>query len=415
MLSKYSSLISKRVVNGYNVQRLPSKFDNIIVAMSGGVDSSVAAAIFSEYYPNVRGIYMQNWSQSQSLDDPNKEPCYEKDWKDACRVGEHLNIPVDFINFENDYWNNVFQPMLDMYANGLTPNPDINCNTFVKFGSLVEHLDNKYGKDNYWLVSGHYSRILNEINSDASHLLRSYDKGKDQSYYLSQVASNIFPRLLLPIGNLIKPEVRSLATSCGLENANKPDSQGICFVNNSQHGKFKNFLKHYLTADEGNIVTIDSKTNEKKIWGKHSGLWSYTIGQKVGISMPQGDPNYKGTWFVSEKNKTSNELVIVKNGDNEALYNKKLSIGPFKPLGIDTIALQALCKNALKDKTLVLQYRSLQTPIHIKECEFKDLDNNEVELTLELNTKQRAIVAGQYGCLYINERVLGSGTISKTW
>ncbi|CAI4057717.1 tRNA-5-taurinomethyluridine 2-sulfurtransferase SKDI_04G2060 [Saccharomyces kudriavzevii IFO 1802] len=413
MLARYLSLVGRRSAAPYRPQRLPAKFDNVVVAMSSGVDSSVAAALFAGEFPNTRGIYMQNWSESQSLDDPSKEPCYEKDWKDVNRVAEHLNIPVSKINFEQDYWIDVFEPMLRGYNEGSTPNPDIGCNKFVKFGKLREWLDEKYGTDNYWLVTGHYARVMQEMErKQLFHLLRSVYRPKDQSYYLSQINSTILPSLLLPIGHLTKPEVRDLAKQAGLPTAAKPDSQGICFVNNSQHGKFKNFLKHYLPSSPGNIITVDPQSGAKTRWGEHDGLWSYTIGQKVGISMPQGDPNYQGSWFVSEKLKNTNEIVIVRGRDNAALYKDTIRIGNFASMSPKEDTIEALRDIA----SLTLQFRSLQVPVKIKSCTLHGfaLTNAEnLDITIELASNQRAMAPGQSCCLYIGDRVLGSGPISQ--
>lgn len=407
MLSNWAKLAAKRQVTGYKLQKWPGKYDNIVVAMSSGVDSSVAAALYANQYPNVRGVYMQNWGKSQSLTDPRYEPCYEKDWKEVVKVAKHLNIPVDRVNFEQDYWLDVFEPMLDGYSKGWTPNPDIGCNKFVKFGKLRQHLDDKYGKGNYWLVTGHYSRILESEQGRESHLLRSFYSKKDQSYYLSQISPDVLSRTLFPVGHLTKPEVRQLAESIALPSANKPDSQGICFVNNSQHGKFKNFLEHYLVDSKGDIVTIDEDTKVKQKWGEHKGLWSYTIGQKIGLSMPQGDPRYSGTWYVSEKLTQSNELVIVKGRDNAALYKHTLYVQDFIPLGLDTEKVKSSILSAVLNGSLTMQYRSLQEPIRISSCNFTSSDR----IIIQLDTKQRAMAPGQYCCLYVGERVLGSGSI----
>lgn len=412
MLSKYLSLVSKRCLDGYKPPVLPGKFDNIIIAMSSGVDSSVAGSLFAGHFPNARGIYMQNWSESQSVNDPTKEKCYERDWNDVCKVGKRLNLPVDFVNFENDYWIDVFEPMLSSYKDGYTPNPDIGCNRFVKFGKLVQHLDKKYGTGNYWLVTGHYARVMESIKDGRTHLLKSYYKQKDQSYYLSQIDENVLTRLLFPIGNMTKPEVRHLAAEMNLYTANKPDSQGICFVNNSQHGKFKNFLTHYLPDSIGDIITVDEVTGEKKVWGKHAGLWSYTLGQKVGISMPQGDPKYKGAWFISQKLKETNQLVIVKGRDNPKLFQKNVELQSLKLLGLGKEEFQKVIKLALDHGNLCMQYRSLQEPIPVASCSFNETND---KITLCLHDEQRAIAQGQFGCLYIGERVLGSGTITRSW
>ena len=407
MLARWAKLVSDRQLLKYRPQRLPGKLDNVIIAMSSGVDSSVAAALFAGEYPNARGIYMQNWSKSQSLTDPKDDPCYERDWKDVVKVSEHLNLPVEKVNFEQDYWIDVFEPMLEGYNKGWTPNPDISCNKFVKFGKLIQHLNSKYGNDNYWLVTGHYARIMESELDKEAHLLRSFYPQKDQSYYLSLVDPKILSRLLFPIGHLTKPEVRQLAKEIALPSANKPDSQGICFVNNSQHGKFKNFLEHYLVESKGDIVTLDQ--GKKRKWGEHKGLWSYTIGQKIGLSMPQGDPKCAGTWYVSEKLQDSNELVIVHGSNNPALYKDTLQVQDFTIQGNKKSLLKSLMHSAVLEGRLTMQYRSLQEPIPITAF---DLSDKKV-LNLKLTAKQRAMAPGQNCCLYIGDRVLGSGTIRE--
>lgn len=405
MLSKFFQTIGKRVIKGYKPQRLPNRNDNIIIAMSSGVDSSVSAALFAEQYPNARGIYIQSWGKSQSLTDPQFEPCYERDWKDVSRVAEHLGIPIEKVNFEKEYWLDVFEPMLETYNKGWTPNPDIGCNRFVKFGKLREYLDQQYGTNNYWLVTGHYARVLTPSYSEQPHLLRSLYTAKDQSYYLSQVDPNILGQLIFPTGHLTKAEVRELAAFAGLTaTSRKPDSQGICFVNNSQSGKFKHFLEHYLPDSPGNIVSIE-ENGHKSVWGRHQGLWSYTIGQKIGISMPQGDPKYAGSWYVSDKLKDSNEIIIVRGRDNPALYQNSVII-------TDTFTLDPnfhrLTRAAIEQGELFIQYRSLQDPVSVKDCHF-----DKGEIVLKLDNAQRAMAPGQYCCLYLQDRVLGSGTISR--
>lgn len=409
MLGRWIKLISGRRIANYKPQRLPGKFDNVVIAMSSGVDSSVAAALFAKEFPNARGIYMQNWSKSQSLTDPSSESCYERDWKDVVKVADHLKLPVDRVNFERDYWIDVFEPMLEGYTKGWTPNPDIACNKFVKFGKLVQHLDTKFGKNNYWLVTGHYSRILESEADTESHLLRSYYPQKDQSYYLSHVDPKVLPRLLFPIGHLSKPEVRQLAKELALPSANKPDSQGICFVNNSQQGKFKNFLEHYLVESKGDIVTVDLVTKEKRKWGEHKGLWSYTIGQKIGLSMPQGDPRYAGAWYVSEKLQDLNELVIVQGVNNPALFKDRLQVQDFTFQANNQSIVERIMHSAVRQGQLTMQYRSLQEPVPVLELHF----SSERLLDIKLAGKQRAMAPGQNCCLYIGNRVLGSGTIRQ--
>lgn len=412
-ISKLLEVAQKRIPATYKPNRQPYKFDNIVVMLSGGVDSAVAASIFAQKYPKTKAVYMQNWSKSQSLTNPREEPCYEQDWKSAVNVAKYMGIPIEKVNFESDYWIDVFEPMLEGYKEGITPNPDIGCNRFIKFGKLVDYLDGIYGEKNYWLVSGHYTSILQDRITDQWHLNRAYHKQKDQSYYLSQVSNKVLPQLQLPMGQLLKPEVRKVAEEMNLPNAFKPDSQGICFVSNSQTGQFKHFLKHYLNNKEGDIVTLEedhiSGTIIKKRWGKHEGLWSYTIGQKVGFSMPQGNPKYKGTWFVSKKLKDSNELIIVKGYDNPSFFKDQLQVINFKYLS--KLSPQQL-KNECAKGNLNIQYRSLQEPVQVLSIEI-DEENNS--LKFKLSSKQRAMAPGQYCCLYWHDTVIGSGPIKEAF
>lgn len=367
-------------------QLTPDPNDLIIVAMSSGVDSSVAAAMYSRQFVNVEGIFMANWNQLDS------ERCLEEDWKDVQKVSDKLDISVTQVSFEKDYWLDVFEPMIDGYERGITPNPDINCNRYVKFGRLIDYVSTRYSGKRWWLVTGHYSRIMQHENGEM-HLLRSYYKKKDQSYYLSQINPTVMNRVLFPIGHYTKPEVRQMARDWDLPVAEKPDSTGLCFVNPSQHN-FHDFLKSFINETPGNIVTEDGK-----VWGKHDGLWSFTIGQKCGISMPQGDPKYKGTWFVSDKNFETNEIVIVKGGDNAKLYKSVIYVNEFLPLGrVDITQIPV--------QELTVQYRSLQDPNALD-----SIQNKDGKFIFKLKEKRRAIARGQYLAVYHGERCLGSGVI----
>lgn len=377
---------------GYQ-QAEPSADDQIIVAMSSGVDSSVCAALFAEKYSNVKGIYMANWSQTAK--------CTEADWNDVQKVCRQLNIPCERVNFEKEYWNDVFQPMVQMYEQGLTPNPDLGCNRHVKFGRLAEYLEKKYsGKRKWWLVTGHYARVMNFTEKEEFHLLRAFYKPKDQSYYLSNISRAILPRVLMPIGHLTKPKVRELAHKFGLHTASKPDSQGLCFVSQDEN-KFKTFLDEYIQPKPGNIVTEDGK-----IWGQHQGLWHGTIGQKLGISMPQGDPIYKGIWFISEKRLDTNELVIVKGTKNEKLFKSNIRVENWEWMTDD---IKSIIQRAPSGQ-LDVQYRSLQLPFRINSLAEHD---NIVEINL--TKPARAMAPGQAVVLYDGNQVLGSGILTQTW
>ena len=413
-IERYMALAGPRLkaLPGRLRQAEPSRFDNIVVAMSSGVDSSTCAALYASY-PNARAVYMRNWSNNQ-LDDGPKH-CDEQDWKDAQGVAQYLGIPLSMANFEQEYWIDVFEKMLEGYTRGATPNPDVLCNRYVKFGSLRAMLDREMGHGNYWLVTGHYARVLENQdtqrelgNRDTQResLLRGLDPGKDQSYYLSQVTSGALNNTLLPLGHLYKSEVRDLAGSLAIPTATKRDSQGICFVNNSQGaGKFRDFLKEYLPETPGNIITEDGR-----VWAQHQGLWSHTLGQRVsGLSMPQGSPEYQGTWYVGEKRQEPNELVIVRGRDNEKLYRDTALVQQFEPLGMTTSEFEKRVTAALERGSLLMRYRSLQEPALVAQC---SVDGARIQVVM--SEKQRAMAVGQYCCLHDGDEILGSGPISST-
>lgn len=372
-------------------QSIPAKDDQIIVAMSSGVDSSVTAALLTETYgfSNVKGIYMANWSQTAK--------CTEGEWNDVQKVCAQLQIPCERVNFEKEYWSDVFSPMVDMYQRGLTPNPDLGCNRYIKFGKMVEHLSQRYegSRRKWWLATGHYARV--ELGDDGiCNLIRGYDGNKDQSYYLANISKRVLSNVLMPLGHYTKPEVREMARKRKICTAEKPDSVGLCFVS-PDHTKFRHFLDEYIPPKPGNIITEDGK-----VWGQHQGLWHATIGQKLGISMPQGDPKYKGIWFVSEKRISTNELVIVKGSDNRALFKDCLDAEDWQWFG-DVPDLMVPLK-------YLVQYRSLQEPAQVESCEF----SNGL-FRCKLKNEQRAMAPGQNVVLYCGNQVIGSGVLCKVY
>ncbi|EMG49999.1 hypothetical protein G210_5005 [Candida maltosa Xu316] len=356
--------------------------------MSSGVDSSVCAALFRQQYKNVHGIYMANWSQTAV--------CTERDWRDVQKLCHDLDIDCERVNFEHEYWNEVFLPMIEKYESGLTPNPDIGCNKYVKFGKLCEYLEDKYNDQKWWLVTGHYARVMKHNETSEFHLLRGLSQRKDQSYYLSSIPSKVLSRVLLPIGHYTKPEIRQLAQEFKLHTASKPDSQGLCFVNPDQ-SNFRDFLGDYIQDKPGDIVTEDGK-----VWGKHRGLWHATIGQRSSVSMPQGNPEYTGVWFVSEKNFEKNQLIIVKGGDNPKLFKQTVEI-----INLEWIYPK---EKVLTMENLQFQHHSLSKSTPVK----KITDLGDDRLKIELETPVRALAPGQAGILYNDNQVLGGGMMIKT-
>lgn len=375
-------------------QRVPGNDDEIVVAMSSGVDSSVCALMYASRFKKVRGIFMANWSPDKVINS-NAKCTVDEDWMQVKEICNYLNIPCERVNFEKEYWTQVFEPMLQQYERGLTPNPDIGCNKYVKFGKLVEYLESKFTNgEKWWLVTGHYCRVLKNNKTGESHIFRANYKNKDQSYYLTSVDNNQLQRLLMPIGHYSKPEVREIASDYNLLSKDKPDSQGLCFV--SQIGKFKDFLNEYIPPNPGNIVTSDGT-----VWGKHNGLWSATIGQKSGISMPQGDPRYKGVWLVSGKNIERNELIISRKDDKDAFFKDKINVDISTWYWMDP---NMKWNNVKLDGSVNCQVRSLQIPNIVKDIRVKD---NVATFTID--EKIFGIAAGQTLALYEDDRLLGSG------
>ncbi|GMM31810.1 tRNA-5-taurinomethyluridine 2-sulfurtransferase [Martiniozyma asiatica (nom. inval.)] len=428
----------------------PKEQDEIIVGLSSGVDSAVSLLLCRYRYPQckIRGIFMANWL-SDPMDTPDDsggnsvsmEACsIDQDWLQVKQIGEQFDVPVERVNFEREYWIDVFEPMLRKYQIGKTPNPDIGCNKYVKFGKMVEYLNEYYtrqremgGLKDWWLVTGHYARIFADADADGDgndNLYRAHYKPKDQSYYLASIDRGILSKTILPVGDYTKPEIRAIAHHFGLVPKDKKDSQGICFI--SQNGKFKEFLGKYLPANKGNIVTSDGK-----VWGEHDGLWTGTIGQRSGVSMPQGSQEYKGVWMISDKDITSNSLVISKKGDG-AFFKKRLrcvdrqikdktmtrwgcdedvhwwswmdgklnSFAHVDPLAPWKRLAELVCQSP--PGSINCQIRSLQTPNAVTSVStFKDTG----EIEIELENPQFGVAPGQMLAIYQEDRLLGSGEI----
>ncbi|KAI8575374.1 hypothetical protein K450DRAFT_262129 [Umbelopsis ramanniana AG] len=291
-------------------KRSPSPGDSVILAMSGGVDSSVSAILLKEQGYKVQGVYMRNWDTS----DERGVCTSEEDYRDVQSVCDTLDIPCRRIDFTKEYWNQVFQKTLDDYERGVTPNPDVMCNREIKFGALLERCmsssPSAAGAET-WFATGHYARI--DRSKGVTKLLRGLDASKDQSYYLSAVGEQAFSRVMFPLGHLPKTRVKELALHHGLDSiVKKPESMGICFV--GKRAKFADFLAQYIHAPPGPAVDLHDN-----IIGQHRGLFAYTIGQGAHI--------HHGTerWFVAGKDVASNKLICVPGTDHPSLFANRLT------------------------------------------------------------------------------------------
>lgn len=352
-----------------------------MVGLSGGVDSAVCAALLQQQGHQLQAVFMQNWVAQ--ADDPYCTA--EQDLVDARAVCDHLDIPLQVVNFAKDYWDRVFQRCLNDFAAGLTPNPDVLCNREIKFACLLDYARQQGAA---YLATGHYARITQD--QAGFHLLRGLDPGKDQSYFLHLLNQQQLAAALFPLGGLTKTHVRKLALELGLPNADKPDSTGICFIGER---RFKPFLAEYLLAQPGPIQ--DSNGLEV---GRHDGLMFYTLGQRKGLGIGGRQGCSEQAWYVIEKRIKDNVLLVAQGKDHPALYAAHLSAGPIH-------WITPACKPKLRQKLYAqIRYRQQQVACQLIA---KDADTYEVQFEVP----QWAITPGQSVVFYDAEKCLGGGVI----
>ena len=353
----------------------------VVIGMSGGVDSSVAAIKLKEAGYEVIGLFMRNWDaniNNDILGNPTltNDICpQEQDYNDALEVCKKLDIPLHRIDFVKEYWDYVFTYFLDELKKGRTPNPDIMCNKYIKFDAFVKEAK-KLGAD--YIATGHYARIKD------GRLLRALDDNKDQTYFLSQLSKDQLENVLFPIGDMPKPEVRKLAEKYDLITATKKDSTGICFIGERN---FKQFLKNYLPNIPGDIVDIESN----KVLGRHIGLMYYTIGQRKGLDIG----GYSNKLFVVGKDLDKNILYVCEGDDNEYLKSTSCIIDNVNYISDKRpINCTAKFRYRQKDNDVTLEY----------------LDNGEIEVKYN-NVK--AVTPGQACVVYDGEEVILGGIIKE--
>lgn len=351
----------------------------VIIGMSGGVDSSVAALLLLEQGYQVEGLFMKNWNE----DDGTEYCTAREDLLDAMQVAGKLGIELHTVNFAAEYWDRVFSHFLDEYQAGRTPNPDILCNKEIKFRAFLEHAQT-LGAD--FIATGHYARVSHQ--PDGGHLLRAADHNKDQTYFLHAVNGREFAKTLFPLGNLQKPEVRQRAEQAGFANHAKKDSTGICFIGER---RFTNFLKRYLPAQPGDVVDENGQ-----IIGRHEGLMYYTLGQRQGIGIGGLADHPEAPWYVARKDLGANQLVVVQGSEHPLLFSQSLTA--VKPDWI--IAAPAV------NRPLAAKVRYRQTD---QACRITHLDAQH--LTVEFDQPQRAVTPGQSIVFYDGEECLGGAVI----
>lgn len=351
----------------------------VVVGMSGGVDSSVAALLLKKQGFHVIGMFMKNWEEK----DENGVCTSSQDFEDVVRVCEQIDIPYYSVNFVKEYWDSVFQHFLKGLEKGLTPNPDILCNREIKFKVLLEKAL-EIGGD--FLATGHYCRKAEE--GDGGRLLKGTDPAKDQSYFLYTLSSNTLKNVLFPVGDMLKGDLRRLASEHGLATSQKKDSTGICFIGERN---FKKFLQQYIAYQPGEFKTLRGETV-----GTHDGIAYYTIGQRKGMGIGgAGEP-----WFVVGKDVGKNVVYIERGGRHPALYCDELTASDLTWVSQNVPRLPFACKSKIR-------YRQAD-----QECVIEKIENNRAYVRFLV--PQRAVTLQQSIVFYSGDICLGGGIIETS-
>ncbi len=356
---------------------------SVMVGISGGVDSSVAAQILKNEGYRVEGLFMKNWEE----DDTQEHCSAAVDLKDAQSVCDAIEIKLHTINFSAEYWDHVFSHFLDEYRAGRTPNPDILCNKEIKFKAFLEHAID-LGADK--IATGHYARV--EERNGEYFLLKGRDNNKDQSYFLYTLGQHQLSRALFPVGELEKPHVRAIAEQHHFVTSTKKDSTGICFIGERN---FREFLSRYIPANPGEMVTP-----EGEVVGKHNGLMYYTLGQRQGLGIGGRADGSNEPWYVIDKNMDTNELIVAQGHNHPALFKQQLIASTLSWVCGHAPILPFSCKAKTR-------YRQQEQP-----CTIETNMNGEVSVTFE--QPQWAITPGQSIVFYQDEICLGGGIIERT-
>ena len=350
----------------------------VVVGMSGGVDSSVAALILKKQGYQVVGVYMKNWEER----DGDGVCTSEKDYEDVKRVCNALDIPYYIVNYAKEYKERVFNHFLKEYQSGRTPNPDVLCNREIKFGPFLQNAMNM-GAD--YIATGHYAKIVKEKNQYC--LYKPKDLDKDQTYFLNQLNQTQLEKTMFPLDGLLKSEVRKIAKDNNIPTAEKKDSTGICFIGERD---FRKFLMNYFPNKNGKIITTDGRQV-----GEHIGLAYYTIGQRRGLNIG-GVTGSAGRWFVVSKDMQKN-ILIVSHGNEELLYSKEMTVKDINFIPGQPASSEFEC-------FVKTRYRENDKKVCVS------LAGNTAKVVFD--EKERAITAGQYAVFYEKGgKCLGGGVI----
>ncbi|HXO65618.1 MAG TPA: tRNA 2-thiouridine(34) synthase MnmA [Steroidobacteraceae bacterium] len=354
----------------------------IVVGLSGGVDSAVAALLLKEQGWDVHGLFMSNWEE----DDDDIWCTAAQDFQDARLVAERLGIPLHRVSFAAQYRERVFSHFLREHRAGRTPNPDVLCNREIKFGVALDYA-RRLGAERF--ATGHYARLV--AQADGTALCKARDAAKDQSYFLHAVHARELAAVLMPLGELSKAAVRERARRAGLPVFDKPDSTGICFIGERP---FREFLGRYLTAAPGPIESADGET-----LGTHRGLAFYTLGQRAGLGIGGRRGHPEQPWYVAAKDSARNTLVMVQGHDHPLMTSVALETGPWHWLGAP--------RRAPFPCGVKVRYRQADQPGILE-------PRPDGSAHIRFERPQRAVTPGQYAVAYDGERCLGGAVIERT-
>lgn len=368
----------------------------VLLGLSGGVDSAVCAYLLKKQGYDVTCCFMRNWdsiTNNDILGNPTlsgSKCSQEFDYDDAVETAFELDLPIVRKDFIDEYWKEVFSQFLDTYKKGYTPDPDVFCNKYIKFGHFYEYAKS-LGFDT--IAMGHYALRIDEDKE--SHLYKAFDKNKDQSYFLAQISSSQLSHCLFPLANLTKPQVREIAEKEGLSAVmHKKDSTGVCFIGERN---FKQFLNNYLPSKEGDVIDIETNTFLKK----HDGVLYYTVGQHRGLNIGGIKGRSMNPYFVVGKDVTKNILYVAQENNNTYRKSYRCKIDHLNWIGSD-IPLETIscnCKFRYRGKDMPVKF----TPLAGFDSAYLDYDGYDY------------IAKGQIAVLYLGERCLGSGIIEETF
>jgi len=358
------------------------KGKKVILGLSGGVDSAVAALLLKQQGADVQALHMTNW------EDDDGYCTAAADLQDARRVCEQLDIPLHHVNFAKQYRERVFDHFLDEYRAGRTPNPDVLCNREIKFGVCRDYA-RRLGGD--LLATGHYVRV--ETSNGEVALLKGADPGKDQSYFLHAVSAEALAETVFPLGKLMKTEVRRIAHDHGLSVYDKKDSTGICFIGERP---FREFLSTYLPANPGPI-----RTPQGTEVGRHQGLIYYTLGQRQGLGVGGREDAGSEPWYVADKDLDENVLIVVQ-GEHPMLYSTSIELGDACWIGQIP---SKLSRTGALNCSVKIRYRQPDQPCLVTQ--------NGDRLLVRFDEEQRAVAPGQFAVFYDGDRCLGGAVIDR--